>query len=163
MANTLSVWRFESADAAAEAEKRLLDLQNQELITVHDAATVSWPFDSARPKTQQLHSMTKSGALGGAFWGLVFGLIFFLPLLGAAIGAATGGLAGSLSDIGIDDEFIDRVRKSVTKGSSALFVLTSDVMTDAVADAFKDMKAELVETNLDPEREKALREVFAGA
>ena len=61
--------------------------------------------------------------MGGSFWGLLFGLIFFVPLLGAAIGAATGALAGSLTDVGIDDAFINKVRDQVTPGTSALFVL----------------------------------------
>ena len=67
-----------------------------------------------------------------AFWGLLFGLIFFVPLLGAAIGAATGALAGSLTDVGIDDEFINKVRDQITPGTSALFVMTSDAVVDKV-------------------------------
>ena len=93
---------------------------------------------------------------------MLFGLIFFVPLLGAAIGAATGALAGSLTDVGIDDEFINRVRDQVTPGTSALFVMSSDAVVDRVRDAFVEhAPSELLFTNLSAEQEAALREVFA--
>jgi len=160
MASTLSVWKFETAGGAEEAEKILLDLQKQNLITVVDAAVVSWDIDAKKPKTRQLNSTSGAGALGGAFWGLLFGLIFFVPLLGAAIGAASGALAGSLVDVGIDDSFIDGVRDQVTPGTSALFVMTTGAVVDRVADAFSYAKAHLIETNLSHEEEARLREVF---
>ena len=158
---TLSVWRFDSPQGADMALDTLTDLQKQELITVHDAATVSWYPQDRKPKTHQAWSTSGAGALGGTFWGLLFGLIFFIPLLGAAIGAATGALAGSLVDVGIDDGFINKVRDEITPGTSALFVLTSDAVMDKVKDAFADHRPDdLIFTNLGDEQEAALREVF---
>ena len=89
---------------------------------------MTWPEDRKKPKTEQLHSLVGVGALGGAFWGLLFGLIFLVPLLGAAVGAATGAFAGALTDVGIDDGFIKEVRETVTPGTSALFLMTSDAV-----------------------------------
>src|SRR3712207_1927964 len=117
---TLSVWRFDTPEGADLALDTLAGLQKQELITVHDAATVSWSPDKKRPKTHQANSVVGAGALGGSFWGLLFGLIFFVPLLGMAVGAAAGALSGSMTDVGIDDEFIEQVRGQVTPGTSAL-------------------------------------------
>ncbi len=108
---TLTVWKFDSTSGAQAAQERLLDLARQGVITVHDAATVTWEVGAKKPKTRELVPTTGAGALGGAFWGLLFGLIFFVPLLGAAIGAATGALAGSLTDVGIDDTFINKVAR----------------------------------------------------
>ncbi len=158
---TLSVWRFESPEGADMALDTLASLQKQELITVHDAATVSWPPEKKRPKTHQAANLTGAGALGGSFWGLLFGLIFFVPLLGAAIGAAAGALSGSMGDVGIDDDFIREVRDRVTPGTSALFVLTSGAVVDKVHDAFANQKAQLIHTNLSNEEEQQLREAFA--
>jgi uncharacterized membrane protein len=158
---TLTVWKFDSVKGADEASETLKQLGSQELIAVHDAATVSWEEGTKKPKTQQLHNLAATGALGGAFWGMLFGLFFFVPLLGAAIGAATGALAGSLTDVGIDDAFINRVRDKVTPGTSALFVLSSDAVVDKVKDAFAgEHRPELLYTNLSDEQEAALREVF---
>jgi uncharacterized membrane protein len=158
---TLTVWKFDTADGAEHASKTLQNLSKQELIKIHDAATVTWESGAKKPKTQQLHSLAGAGALGGAFWGMLFGLIFFVPLLGAAIGAATGALSGSLADVGIDDGFINRVRDQVTPGTSALFVMSSDAVVDKVKDSFAGQNPELLFTNLDEQQENALREVFA--
>jgi uncharacterized membrane protein len=159
---TLTVWKFESTDGAEHAEQRLLALEKQQMLVILDAATVTWELGKKKPKTRQLASTIGAGALGGSFWGLLFGLIFFVPLLGAAVGAATGALAGSLTDVGIDDTFINQVRDQVTPGTSALFVMSSDAVVDKIRDAFAgDEKADLIFTNLDSDQEAALREVFA--
>jgi uncharacterized membrane protein len=160
---TLTVWKFDTPEGADEAAKTLQDLAKQNVIVVHDAATVSWEPGKKKPKTRQLNNLAGAGALGGAFWGLLFGLIFFVPLLGAAIGAATGALSGSLADVGIDDSFINRTRDQITPGTSALFVMTSDAVMDKVRDAFAaHAPSELLFTNLSGDQENALREVFAG-
>lgn len=159
--STLSVWRFDTPDGAGKAVSTLESLSRQQLITIHDAATVSWQADARKPRTHQLHNLAGSGALGGAFWGMLFGLLFLVPLLGAAIGAAAGALVGTLSDVGIDDEFIKRTRDQVTPGTSALFVLTSDAVRDKVQEAFAGQRAELLFTNLSTDQEDTLREAFA--
>ena len=158
---TLTVWKFDDAGAAERAVATLESLAKQQMITLQDAATVSWPAGAKKPKTRQLRSMTAAGALGGAFWGLLFGLIFFVPLLGMAVGAAMGALGGSMSDVGIDDDFIKRARDEITPGTSALFLMSSDAVIDKVRDAFSGQRAELVSTNLSNEQERNLREVFS--
>ena len=84
-----------------------------------------------------------------------------MPLLGLAIGAGAGALGGSLADAGIDDDFIDAVKQKVTPGTSALFLLSSDAVMDKIKDAFADVHAELIHTNLSNEDEAKLREAFA--
>jgi uncharacterized membrane protein len=157
---TLTVWKFDSPFGADEAEKTLESLAEQQLITIHDAAVLSWAWGS-KPKTRQLNSLKGRGALGGAFWGLLFGLIFFVPFLGAAIGAGLGAIGGAMADVGIDDDFIKSVRDQVTPGTSALFLMTSDAVQDQVRDAFAAHHPELIETNLSDEEEAKLREVFS--
>jgi uncharacterized membrane protein len=158
---TLTAWAFNTVDGAEQASQRLQSLQSQELIKVQDAAVVSWEEGKKKPKTRQLSNMTAAGALGGTFWGMLFGLIFFVPLLGAAIGAGIGALAGSMTDVGISDSFINGVKQRVTPGTSALFVLSSDAVMDRIKDAFKDINAELIASNLTADQEAKLREVFA--
>jgi uncharacterized membrane protein len=160
---TLTVWKYSDPDGAQRALDLLIGLNKQGLIVVDDAAVVSWPADKKKPKTHQMHSTKAAGALGGSFWGFLFGLIFFVPLLGLAIGAASGALAGSLTDVGIDDEFIDRVRKEVTPGTSALFAMTENAVIDKVKQAFAEQneRPELLFTNLSDDQDKALREAFA--
>jgi uncharacterized membrane protein len=157
---TLTAWKFASPYGADDALATLEKLQSEQLIQVQDAAVVSWELGRKKPKTREFHSMKKAGALGGGFWGLLFGLIFFVPILGLAIGAATGALFGSLADVGISDDFIDRVRQQVTPGTSALFLLSSDAVMDRVRTEFKDSNAELISTNLSADQEEKLRAAF---
>jgi uncharacterized membrane protein len=154
---TLTVWRFDTPDGADDAVATVELLTRQDLITVHDGATVAWRPDARKPRTRQLHTLTGADALGGMFWGMLFGLVFFVPLLDAAA-----------AETGIDSRFIERVRASVTPGTSALFLLTSNAVTDRVRDiVIGDVTGdvtgdrELLRTQLPAEREAALRQAFA--
>jgi uncharacterized membrane protein len=156
---TLTAWAFPGVTDAEQAAERLRALQAQQLINIQDAAIVSWEVGKKKPKTRQLNNLAAAGALGGAFWGMLFGLLFFVPLLGAAVGAAIGGLTGSMSDVGIDDTFIDSVKQRVTPGTSALFLLSSDAVIDRIKGEFPN-HGELIASNLSAEEEAKLREVF---
>lgn len=162
---TLTVWKFATWDAADQAIGTLESLAKQELIKVHDAASVSWQPEARRPRTRQLRNLTGAGALGGMFWGVLVGTIFLMPLAGAAIGAASGALAGSLADFGIDDDFIEAVRNQLTPGTSALFLLSSDADQEKIKETFTATglrRPQLIQSNLSAEQEAALREMFAG-
>ncbi len=159
--STLTVWKFANPEGARDAVRTLEDMQKQDLLTILDFATVSWEEGKKKPTTKQGSPTTSAGALGGAFWGMLFGLIFFVPLLGAAVGAATGALTGSLADVGIDDDFINRVRAEVTPGTSALFLMTTGAVIDRIKPGFAAHEpSELIYTNLSAEQESALRSVF---
>ena len=157
---TLTVVKFDDPAGAARVLAALQDMHGRQLITLEDAAVVSWPKGKKKPL------MPKQGvgqmALGGAFWGFLFGLIFFAPFLGAAIAAGTTALLwSSLEDEGIDEEFIKRVSEKVTEGTSALFALTSEAKLDEVIEELKHYDDfEIISTDMPAEREKKLREAF---
>ena len=157
---TLSVLKFNDPSGADRVLLALQGMQERQLITLQDAAVVTWPEGRKKPQTRELHSMAGAGAAMGALWGMLFGLIFFVPLLGMAIGAGMGALGGSLADIGIDDDFIKQVREKVTPGTSALFALTSGATEDRVIEELKQYEFEIISTNLPAEQEQKLREAF---
>jgi uncharacterized membrane protein len=157
---TLTVWKFGTPDGAEDALAKLRGLQKEHLVGITDAALVSWPAGKKKPRTRQAMNLAGMGALDGAFWGMLFGLIFFIPFIGMAVGALAGALSGHFSDYGIDDGFIAKVREKVTEGTSALFLLTSEVTLDKVEDAFKGEHMELIESNLSKAQEARLREHF---
>jgi uncharacterized membrane protein len=66
-----------------------------------------------------------------------------------------------MADVGIDDDFIESIRKQVQPGTSALFVLTSEAVIDKVHDAFAGEHPELITTNLSKDEEAHLRELFS--
>jgi uncharacterized membrane protein len=160
---TLTVWKFDSADGAADALATLKRLQKQQLVELQDAAIVAWPPDAKKPSITQLHNLVGAGAVGGAFWGSLFGLLFLVPLLGMAIGAGMGALVASTADVGIDDELIKQLREKIVSGTSALLMLTSSAVSDRVLEEMKAQRghADLIESNLTREQEAKLRKTFA--
>lgn len=158
---SLTVYKFGAAGDAKRSLDILLDLQKQELIKVIDAATVTWPADKKKPKTEQLYNLKAAGAVNSGFWGLLFGLIFLVPFLGAAIGAAMGAMSGALVDIGIDDSFIEKVRTEVTPGTSALFLMSADAVVERVSDAMGDIEFELIASNMTADQEQQLLAALA--
>ena len=158
--STLLVLKFDTVGGAAQMQDRMLELQKQQLITVEDAA-IMWRETDTKPKLAQLTDMTGEGALGGAFWGLLFGLLFFNPFMGMAVGTAVGAIAEIMRDVGIDDQFIIQVGESITPGTSALFLLVSNAVVDKVLEQTKDLKYEVMQTNLSQENEQKLRDAIS--
>jgi uncharacterized membrane protein len=159
---TLAVLKFDTPGGASDLLATLAELQNQRLITILDAAVVTWPAEKKKPQTRQLVNLTAAGALNGTFWGMLFGFIFMVPFLGAAFGAAMGALMGHFSDYGIDDEFIKELRAKVTPGTSGLFILEESQAIDKVADVVKakGIKFDVIQTNLSKDQEQKLKETF---
>ena len=159
---TITGYAFKTAEGAGQMLTLVKDLSKQRLITLQDAAIVTWPEGKKKPKTKHLGDLTGEGALGGAFWGLLFGLIFFVPFFGMVVGAIAGAIAGHYSDYGIDEDFIKSARDKVTAGTSALFLMTSDAVMDKVTEAVKDsgLEFDIFYTNLSNEQEQKLREDF---
>ena len=158
---TLTVLKFPTADGADKMLGTIQSLQKQQLITIQDAAIVTWQAGKKKPKTRQLNNLAGVGAVQGAFWGMLFGLLFFIPFLGLAIGAGMGALTGMFADVGIDDNFIKQVRSQVTEGTSAVFLLTVGGVVDRVREAVKGQEFEIIATNLSKEQEDKLRAAFS--
>ena len=158
---TLTALKFDTPTGAEQMLDKIKSMQKMQLITLQDAAIVTWPEGRKSPKTKQLTNLAGLGALQGAFWGMLFGLIFFVPFFGLAVGAAFGAIGGKMADYGIDDDFIESCRDQVTEGTSALFLLTSDAVQDKVAEELKGTQFELIASNLTNEQEEELMAAFS--
>lgn len=158
---TLTVFKFNTPEGANQMLDKITSLEKMELIKIVDAAIVSWPVGKSKPKTKQLINLGGVGAMQGAFWGMLFGLIFFVPFFGLAVGAAMGALSGKMADYGISDEFIKTTREKVTEGTSALFLMTTEVVQDKVVAELKGSEFELIASNLTKEQEEQLMAAFA--
>jgi uncharacterized membrane protein len=155
----LTVWKFSTAAGAAGCA-RLLATPAVSGLRV-DAAEVSWPRGTRTPRVENLRTAATSGSVNDSFWGLFFGLVFFMPLIGAAVSGTTGSLAGTLSDVGIDDSFINKIRDRITPGSFALFTLTAeDDVKQIRAVLAPTQPSEVLFTNLTADQARALRSVF---
>jgi uncharacterized membrane protein len=156
---TLTAFKFDDAENAGHAVNDLVRLHQQQLITVLDAALVTWPRGKTTPATREGLTSIRTEKLDGSFWGMLFGLIFFTPLMSSSVRS----FRGALTDVGIHDKFIHDVRNKVRDGTSALFVLSIDAISDQVKDAFKREKPELISTTLPQADENRLRELFGQA
>jgi uncharacterized membrane protein len=154
------VWSFATPDGAGEALPRFRRLAADGRVHVDDAAAVSWAEGRRKPRTLTLGSLAGPGELWGGFWGMLFGLIFLTPLAGATFGAAAGAIAGSLSDFGIADDFVKRVRDTVTPGTSALFVISDGQTPDRLAEELGDVQFVLIRSRLSSDQERRLRDAL---
>lgn len=155
--NTLTVWRFPRPDGAEAAIAPLARMVGG----IDDAALVAWPPDRQTPTTRDLGTLNGPGRLWHGFWGMFLGLIFLTPLAGPSFGAAAGAVAGSLADFGVPDDFVKRVRESVTPGTSALFVLSGRAAAVHLAEGLQGVAVEALRSELSPEQERHLRDALA--
>jgi uncharacterized membrane protein len=151
---------YESEIKAEEVRLALLKMQKEYLIDLDDAVVVVRD-EKGRVKLRQLYNLTAAGAASGGFWGALIGLMFLNPLFGFAIGAAAGAISGSLRDVGIDDNFMKELGKTIKPGSAALCVLVRQVSAgDKVLEEIKKFGGTLIKTNLSHENETKLREAL---
>jgi uncharacterized membrane protein len=159
--NTLCVWCFPDPDAAEGLVARLHDAAVEGSITIDDSALVSWPAWRRAPATRELGSVTGPGKLWMGFWGMLLGLIFLTPLAGPTFGAAAGAVAGTLSEFGVSDDFLVRVREHVTPGTSAIFLLSARPSAHRIAEVFDGFAVEVLRSELSVEEEQHLRDALS--
>ena len=144
-----------------KADEVLLDLRRLEmdyLIDLEDAAIVV-RNKNGKVRVKQTQELVASGALSGGFWGLLIGLMFFEPLLGI-LGAAMGALSGALTDIGIDDNFIQELGNTIEPGTSAIFILVRKSTPDKVLEDLSKFEGKVLQTSLTHENEEKLKEAL---
>jgi uncharacterized membrane protein len=77
------------------------------------------------------------------------------------LGAAAGALVGSLLKTGVESTFVDDVKKQLSPGRSALFLVVREAHTDALVAALRPFKGEVIQTTLSSDAEEELREALA--
>jgi uncharacterized membrane protein len=158
--NTLVVWRFDDPDGAGAALPRLQELVAAGEATVDDAVLVTWPPGHRKPSTAALGGLSAPGRLWGGSWGVLLALIFLVPIAGPTLGAAAGAVAGGLSDFGIADDFVKRVREDVGPGTSALFLVSSHGSAERLAEALEGAATMTARSALSPAEEQHLRDAL---
>lgn len=158
--STLVAVAFDDEKSAFAMREKLVSMQKEYLIDMEDAVVVTKNADG-KIKLHQAVNLTAAGAIGGTFWGMLIGMLFLSPLLGAAVGAGTGALTGALSDIGIDDNFMKDLAKSMQSGHAMLFVLVRHATTDKVLEGLKGFQGQVIQTSLAKDQEDQLRQVLS--
>ncbi len=159
--NTFSVWTFDHPDGAAGALRVIERLQTRGRLAIDDAAVVSWPAGKHRPYSYQAGTIDGTAALSGAFWGMLFGGLFLMPLADPdpdpdAAAARPGGLART----GLSDDLLQELRRTITPGTSALFLLAGKTALHTIREGVEFSRSDPLVTTLGADQEKVLRHVF---
>lgn len=150
---------YPDEQTAEKAMNEVLRLQKDYMIQLDQVAIVQQDPDG-KFHTHSPGSLTAAGGTWGAFWGMLFGMLFFVPFLGLAIGGAMGALFGKMAKVGLDKEFLDRVRDSIKPGTSALFMVIEKVTPDKVIEALKPYGGTVLRTSLPEDAEKRLKDAM---
>jgi len=165
---------FKDSSTADRVLNELRALETEYVLDLEDAVIV------VRDKDGKVHlkqcvdvfgSATTHGVALGMLWGGLMGLLFLNPLaglLGSLAGGAGGGAVtlaaeefGILSDYGIPDNFIKALGSTITRGTSAIFLLIRSADHDTLLSGFSRYEGTILKTSLDNEQEERLRVALA--
>ncbi len=154
----LVVVGFPTVEEAEDVRRELADLQQQHLISLEDAVVVERDRQG-HVHLRQAVNLTTAGAISGGFWGSLLGLIVLNPLLGAAVGAGVGAASGALADMGINDDFMRELGRTLPEDSAALCLLVRTVTVDRVLEKLQShaTHTRLLHTSLGHMDEQKLR------
>ncbi|MGC1408822.1 MAG: DUF1269 domain-containing protein [Acetobacteraceae bacterium] len=158
----LLVIEFPTEAKADKVRQKLLAMQQEYLIELGDAVIVT-KCPEGHVRLNQLFQPVKAGAVSRLFWGTLVGLLFMMPLAGAAIGTTSGAISGKLTDVGINDQFMKDVGKTLQSGNAALFLLIRKMTTDKVAAALRGTGGTVLRSSFDETKEEVLQAALAGA
>lgn len=155
---TFTAWKFDTVGGAAHAVSALTNAQADGLVKIVDHAVVTWEQGAEKAELHHSHDDKWRGTGLGALWGLLAGAVFLVPVLGAVAGATAGAVAKSMEAVGLDKKQIEMLRKEITPGTSALFVVTENADLDRLAERLHGMHWRLMTTNLTPAERDTLLE-----
>ena len=117
----LLVIEFPSEAKAEGVREMLLAMQKEYLIELGDAV-VAMKDEGGRIKLNQLFQPVARATAPRKFWSPLIELIFLMRRTAAASG-------GWFAELGINDEFIRQVSRTLQSGNAALFVLIRKMTT----------------------------------
>ena len=147
---------FPDRHQAEQVRLDLVRLQREHLVDIEDAV-VAYRDEKGKVKLRQLYNLPVVGAVSGGFWGMLIGLLFLNPLFGLVAGSAWGAVVGALNDVGINDDFMKDLAKTMTPNSSALFVLVRHATADKVLEELDLQGGKVLRTSLSHSDEQKLR------
>jgi uncharacterized membrane protein len=157
--NQLIVVAFDHFDDAKNAMRALRDLEAAGKIRFEDTALIQRDPDGKVHVKNEVSGTTETATVVGA---LIGGLLtFFFPPLGVAVGAAAGAAIGVALHTGVSGDFVDEVKRTLTPGRSAIFLVVKEADADALIPALEPFKGDVIQTTLSTETEDALKAALA--
>ena len=152
----LVVFSYKHPDRAGEVLQEIATLKRENvrkpLIGIEDAAVVVKHEDGKIKIRQTLESAMKgTQVVTGGLWGVLIGFLLGGPLLGALAGLGIGAILGRRLDVGIDNDFIERLGNELAAGDSALFLLVRDTPVETLVEQLNTRGGRLFHTSLSDE------------
>ena len=144
--------------------RELINLQNDYLVDLDDAAIIRRDAKGKLHVTTPAHHAVAWGTLSGLFWGVLLGLLFLFPLapLVGVAGGIMGAALGVAGDIGIKDDFKRRVQDLVQPGTSAILVIVRKATPDKFLEALQPYGGTVLQTSLPHDAEQQLMKALHG-
>src|ERR1700760_2433800 len=160
----LIVIGYPDEDTAQRVYGELVSLQNQYLVELEDAAIIRRDRRGRLHVTTPAHHAVAWGSLSGLFWGVLIGLIFLWPLapLAGVAGGIMGAALGAAGNLGIKDDFRQRVQDLVQPGTSAILVIVRKVPPDKFLEALQPYGGVVLKTSLPHDAEQQLMKALHG-
>jgi uncharacterized membrane protein len=156
--NQLVVVTFDNVEDAKRALATFRDLERLGQISFEDTAIVSRDPDGKTHVRNEVSGTTETAAVIGGALGLLVSFLF--PVVGVVVGAAAGAAVGALLHTGVEGPFVDEVKRTLTPGRSALFLVVRSANADALVAALRPYEGDVLQTTLDPDLEASLRQAL---
>lgn len=161
---------FKDSGTADRVLNELRAMETNYVLHLEDAVIVVRDMDGKVHLKQCVDvfgGATAHGVSLGVLWGGLMGLLFMNPLAGL-IGSIAGGAGagamttaaseyGLLSDYGIPDNFIKALGNTISRGTSAIFLLIQSADQDKLLAGFSRYEGSILKTSLSKEQEEKLR------
>jgi uncharacterized membrane protein len=152
---------YPDAATARQVLHALDRLQVESAIDVQDAVIVERLPDGQVDVHPWIHQAVLETAASALFGGLI-GTLLLAPLLGVALGAAAGATRAALQDLGIPDDFIEQLGRSLPAGGVAIILLADVTQPETVLATLAQHGGRVVQSSLTTEAEQRLRRAVQG-
>ncbi|PJJ61959.1 DUF1269 domain-containing protein [Compostimonas suwonensis] len=159
----LIVIAYDEESNAESAYNEIQKLQTDLVVELAGLALVKVDAEGkTHVSTPNSGSIIGLSAATGALFGTLLGLLFFIPFAGLVIGGAFGALFAGLDKTGVDSEFRNQVKSTVSAGKSAVVVYATKLTEDKFAAALAPFGGEVIKTSLSAEEERELAHDLSG-
>ena len=160
----LIVIGYPDEKTAQNVWEELVKLERDYLVDLEDAAVIRRDQKGKLHITTPAHHAVALGSFSGLFWGVLLGLLFLFPLapLVGVAGGVMGAALGAAENLGIKDDFKQRVQDMLEPGTSAILVILRKATYDKFVEALRPYGGTILRTSLPHEAEQQLMKILHG-
>ena len=160
----LIVIGYPDEETAQDAWEKLVKLEHDYLVDLEDAAIIRRDQKGKLHITTPAHHAVAWGSFSGLFWEVLIGLLFLFPLapLVGVAGGIMGAALGAAENLGIKDDFKQRVQDMLEPGTSAILVILRKATYDKFVEALRPYGGTVLQSSLSHEAERQLMKILHG-